>query len=93
MSDKKSSWSKDSDNLLKLAVAEDAVNQVWGKFEAALVKLDADSLELFRGYLDGTPIAKLAEERKLTAEQTQDWLDKVKREVTNSLRSNCKVRQ
>lgn len=93
MSDKKSSWSKDSDNLVTLAVAEDAVNQVWGKFEAALEKLDAESLELFRGYLDGTTVAKLAEERKLTPEQTQDWLDKVKREVNQSLRTNCKVRQ
>ncbi len=92
MSDKKSSWSKDSDNLLKVAVAEDAVNQVWGKFEAALAKLDVDSLELFQGYLNGTSIANLAESRKLSPEQTKDWVDRIKREVTQSLRSTCKVR-
>lgn len=93
MSDKKSSWSKDSDNLLTLAVAEEAVNEVWGRFESALTKLDAESLEVFREYLDGTSVAKLAESRKLTSEQTKDWLDKIKREITQSLRTNCKVRQ
>ena len=92
MSDKKSSWSKDSDNLMKLAVAEEAVNQVWGRFEAALSKLDAESLDLFQSFLQGTSVEKLAQERKLTAEQTQDWLKRVKREVNQSLRTNIKVR-
>jgi hypothetical protein len=93
MSDKKSSWSKDSDNLLKLAVAEDAVNQVWGKFEKALAQLDSESLALFREYLDGVPVTQLSERRGLTTEQTKDWLDQVKREINQSLRANCKVRQ
>lgn len=92
MSDKKNSWSKDSDNLMKLAVAEEAVNQVWGRFEAALNKLDAESLDLFQSFLQGTSVEKLAQERKLTAEATQDWLKRVKREVNQSLRTNIKVR-
>ena len=78
---------------MKLAVSEEAVNQVWSRFQTAMEKLDPSNLEMLQEFLSGSSLADVGKSRNLSVEQTRVCLDQIKREVTQHLRTTIKVRQ
>lgn len=90
---KQEAWHDDVEDLLQQAVVEEAVQAVTQQLEAALAALDQESLVLFRKFLDGTSIAKLAAERNLSVPEVERWIAKVKLTVAQSLREKCMVKQ
>lgn len=89
MSDKnQGAMAPEAEDLLLLLRSE-----IWGRFEKALQKLDPQSAAIFEQFLDGTLPAEIGRQHRLTESQVKDWLDRIKREVAQSLRVDCKVRQ
>lgn len=80
----------------KLSASEelvnDAVGRVWKRFESAMDRLEPAQREMLEEFLSGKPLAEVGKSRELTADQTRDCLEHIKREVVQHLRSNCKVR-
>jgi DNA-directed RNA polymerase specialized sigma24 family protein len=90
---KKKTWVSDVEDLLQKSVAADAASRVWKRFEEALEKLDPQSADLFHDYLRGATPAELANRKHLSQEEVQNWIQKIKRDVIQQLRQDCKVRQ
>lgn len=84
---------QDVEQLLKGSVAEEAVNEVWKRFENALAELDEESQLMFADFLAGTNAATLAEKRGLECAEVESWIKQIKRQVNEKLRQTCKVRQ
>ena len=89
----KDSWKQDVEELLEKSVVEDAVAKVFAKLEAALDGLDEETRDLLARYFEGTGVEALSEEKGLSPEEVQRWIDRGKRELNNHLRSRCAVRQ
>ena len=83
----------DVEKLVHDSIAAQANSSVWEKFEKAMETLDAESLTLLRRYLRGVSLKQLSEQSNVPESDVKGWIEKIKRELNNQLRKDCKVRQ
>lgn len=74
-------------------VVDQAVAESLKKLQTALSALSQDSQEVIEEFFAGKTVQQIGESRGITASQAQDLVNKVKRDLTQQLRSLCKVRQ
>lgn len=84
---------KEVSDLAERSVMEQANADVFSRFDGAMAELDTDSRELLRHYFDGVPIAKLSERCGVEIHELELWLERTKKQLINSLRARCTVRQ
>ena len=89
----KKAWHTDVEELLEQSVHAEVNTKVWDAFGTATENLDKESADLFSEFLNGTSAPKLAIQRKLSVEEVEAWLARIKREVMHELRLKFKVRQ
>lgn len=80
------------EGLLRDVMLEEASHAVWKRFEAALLALDKESLDLLEGHLNGVPPADQAGKRNLTESQVKDVIGQIKRDLIRHLKRDCNVK-
>lgn len=93
MGNEKDSWKQDVEELLERSVVEDAVARVLGKLDEALESLDDETRDLLSRFFDGTDVKTLSEEKGVSQQEIQAWIQRGKRELNQHIRSRCAVRQ
>lgn len=83
----------DVEDLVTQSLTEEANAAVWTRFERCLEKLDPPSLELFRDFLDGRSMRELGEARQIDEKSVSDWIHRIRRDLFQCLRGDCKVPQ
>lgn len=93
MKDSREFWIRDLEQLLDETIVTDAVAEIMGKFDEAIQALPAQSRDLIARYFDGATLEQLGLEHRITLEQMEQWMDRIKRELAHQLRIKCQVKQ
>jgi hypothetical protein len=94
MSDKKNpKFQSEVKELLDKTVVEEATAAVIKKWNNTLAELDDSSLKIWAEYESGKTIPELAKSHQLTVAQMTSWIDQIKRQMIQQLRTLCNVRQ
>jgi DNA-directed RNA polymerase specialized sigma24 family protein len=80
-------------DLLRRTLVAETSQQVWARFENSLRNLDHDSLVLLRRYFRGSSYRTIAHKAGLSEDECRQWLMRAKRQLSDNLRRQCKVRQ
>lgn len=84
---------RDLEQLLDQTVVKDAVAQIMEKLEEAVNALPPASAELISAYFNGSTFEEIARANSVTPEQAREWIDRIKRELSQILRAKCLVKQ
>lgn len=80
------------DLLDRTLIAESSVT-IWAQFERALKELDRTSLMVLRRYFDGSSYQEIAKRLQISETQSKDLVTQGKRQLVETMRRHCKVRQ
>lgn len=78
--------------LLRELYQEEAIAEVWKRFDKAISSMDDEARSLLVHYFNGQ-LDRYQLERGLTKEEVKEWLSQVKKKLFEKLRRDCDVRQ
>jgi RNA polymerase sigma factor (sigma-70 family) len=93
MKDSRAYWIRDLEQLLDETVVKDVVSEVLEKFDEAIEALPPDSRKILSQYFDGTTLDQLSREHSVSKDQMEQWIQRIKRELAQQLRTKCLVKQ
>ncbi len=93
MKDSREFWIRDLEQLLDETIVTEAVAELMGKFEEALQALPPQSRDLISRHFDGVTLEQLGLENQVSLAQMEQWIERIKRELVQQLRTKCDVRQ
>jgi hypothetical protein len=93
MKDSREYWIRDIEQLLDETIVKDAVAELIGKLDEAIASLPASSRDLITKHFDGASIEQLSLSHRVSTIEMQGLIDKAKRELAQSLRVHCLVKQ
>ncbi|MCB0417101.1 MAG: hypothetical protein H6617_02075 [Bdellovibrionaceae bacterium] len=82
----------DFEELLEQVILQEVTQAVWERFEGALAKFDPESLEILETHLDGVPVEKLSNDKKLSTKDAESLIKQMKKDLVRHLRKDCNVR-
>lgn len=83
---------KDVKQLVKKVTVEEATQEVWKRFEKALLEMDEQSLVIFLQYLSGTPLGELSKKNHVEPHVLAQMVNHNKRELVRALKSQMRVK-
>lgn len=92
MKDSREFLIRDVEQLLEENDVKEAVADVMAKLDEAIARLAPQSRALITRFFDGATYEQLAREHGVSASEIETWMDKVKRELAQQLRSKVLVK-
>lgn len=79
--------------LLRRTLVCESSERIWNRFEEAMSSLDGSALVVLRHHFSGSSTTEIAKRLLMTEREARTLVHTAKRQLTNSLRKFCKVRQ
>ncbi len=92
MKDSREFLIRDVEQLLEEDDVKEAVADVMAKLDEAISGLAPQSRALITRFFDGATYDQLAQEHGVPAAEIETWMNRVKRELAQQLRSKCLVK-
>lgn len=93
MTQRKSSWIDDTRELATRAVEQEAIENVWSRFDSALETLPEESRVVMRRYFDGERPHEIAASLQVTEAEICTWIENGKQQLIRHLKGPIRVRQ
>jgi len=83
---------REVEELVKEVTLEEALSNVWEKFEKALTKLEPREIGIFEKYLKGKAPKEIGQEEGLSEKEVISCIEQLKRQLNRHLRKDWNMK-